>query len=157
MEDRITQAIEHAKRDDFFIAVLLVDLDRFKPINDSYGHSAGDEVLKSIGRRLKECVRASDTVARIGGDEFVAVLSKLQGPDDAARVAKSISRSLAEPFVVQGRALGIGASVGVALYPTHASDAASLIQHADRAMYLVKSGARDHAGPSPFDSPAQTQ
>lgn len=152
MEDRITQAIEHAKRYDFFVAVLLVDLDRFKPINDSFGHSAGDEVLKSIGRRLKECVRASDTVARIGGDEFVAVLDQLQGPDDANRVAKSISRSLAEPFIVQGQALGIGASVGVALYPTHASDAASLIQYADKAMYVAKSGARGL--PQPVPAPA---
>ena len=142
MEDRITQAIEHAKRYDFVVAVLLVDLDRFKPINDSFGHSAGDEVLKAIARRLKDCVRASDTVARIGGDEFVAVLDQLQGPDDAARVAKTISRSLGEPFMVQGRALGISASIGLALYPAHGSDATSLIQHADKAMYVAKSEAR---------------
>lgn len=146
MEDRITQAIEHAKRYDFVVAVLLVDLDRFKPINDSFGHSAGDEVLKTIGRRMRDCVRASDTVARIGGDEFVAVLDQLQGPDDAARVAKTISLALAEPFMVQGHALGISASIGLALYPAHASDAPSLIQHADKAMYVAKSEARASGG-----------
>ena len=142
MEDRITQAIEHAKRYDFVVAVLLVDLDRFKPINDSFGHSAGDEVLKAISQRLRECVRASDTVARIGGDEFVAVLDQLQGAEDAARVAKTIARALSEPFRVQGHAVGISASIGLALYPTHASDAQSLIQHADKAMYVAKSEAR---------------
>lgn len=142
MEDRITQAIEHAKRYDFMVAVLLVDLDRFKPINDSFGHSAGDEVLKAIGKRLKDSVRASDTVARIGGDEFVAVLDQLQGQEDAARVAQTISRALGEPFMVQGRALGISASIGLALFPAHASDAQSLIQHADKAMYVAKSEAR---------------
>jgi diguanylate cyclase (GGDEF)-like protein len=143
MEDRINQAIEHAKRYDFYVAVLLVDLDRFKPINDSFGHSAGDEVLKAIGRRLRDCVRASDTVARIGGDEFVAVLDQLQGVEDANRVAKSITRSLGEPFMVQGQALGISASIGLALYPLHASDAQSLIKHADKAMYTAKSEARN--------------
>ena len=142
MEDRITQAIEHAKRYDFVVAVLLVDLDRFKPINDSFGHSAGDEVLKAIGRRLRDCVRASDTVARIGGDEFVAVLDQLQAPDDAARVAQTISRALSEPFMVEGRALGISASIGLALYPAHGSDAQSLIRYADKAMYVAKSEAK---------------
>lgn len=148
MEDRINQAIEHAKRYDFMVAVLLVDLDRFKPINDSFGHSAGDEVLKTIGRRLRECVRASDTVARIGGDEFVAVLDQLQGPEDANRVAGTIARALSEPVMVQGHALGITASIGLALYPTHASDAQSLIQRADKAMYVAKSEARSAQGDS---------
>jgi diguanylate cyclase (GGDEF)-like protein len=158
MEDRINQAIEQAKRHDFHVAVLLVDLDRFKPVNDAFGHSAGDEVLKAIALRLKECVRASDTVARIGGDEFVAVLHPLQGPDDANRVANSISRSLARPFVLQGQALGISASVGVALYPTHASDATSLLKHADKAMYLAKSGTRGRDAPSgTMGGPAQVQ
>ncbi|HEY5929507.1 MAG TPA: GGDEF domain-containing protein, partial [Burkholderiales bacterium] len=124
------------------VAVLLVDLDRFKPINDSFGHSAGDEVLKAIGRRLRDCVRASDTVARIGGDEFVAVLDQLQAPDDAARVAQTISRALSEPFMVEGRALGISASIGLALYPAHGSDAQSLIRYADKAMYVAKSEAK---------------
>lgn len=156
MEDRITQAIEHARRYDFVVAVLLVDLDRFKPINDSFGHSAGDEVLKAIGRRMRECVRASDTVARIGGDEFVAVLDQLQGPEDAARVAKTISRALGEPFLVQGHALGITASIGLALYPDHAADAHSLIKHADKAMYAAKSQARANgAGADNLVSPSR--
>jgi diguanylate cyclase (GGDEF)-like protein len=87
-------------------------------------------------------VRASDTVARIGGDEFVAVLDQLQAPEDATRVAASITRALAEPFHVDGHALGVTASIGLALFPTHASDAQSLLQFADRAMYVAKSGNR---------------
>ncbi len=138
MDDRIAQAIERARRNLTMVAVLLVDLDRFKPINDSYGHAIGDEVLKSIATRLKDCVRSSDTVARIGGDEFVVVLDTLRSTDHADRVADSIAASLAKPFPVPGGQIVIGASVGLALYPVHGTDAQSLIKKADQAMYQAK-------------------
>jgi diguanylate cyclase (GGDEF)-like protein len=138
MDDRIEQAIERARRNLSMVAVLLVDLDRFKPINDSYGHAIGDEVLKSIAGRLKECVRSSDTVARIGGDEFVVVLDTLRSTDHADRVAESIAASLSRPFSVPGNQIVISASVGLALYPVHGPDAQSLIKKADQAMYQAK-------------------
>jgi diguanylate cyclase (GGDEF)-like protein len=138
MDDRIAQAIERARRNSSMVAVLLVDLDRFKPINDSYGHAIGDEVLKSIATRLEACVRSSDTVARIGGDEFVVVLDTLRSTEHADRVADSIAASLAKPFPVAGDQIVIGASVGLALYPVHGMDAQSLIKKADQAMYQAK-------------------
>jgi two-component system, sensor histidine kinase LadS len=138
MDDRILQAIERAKRNLSMVAVLLVDIDRFKPINDSHGHAVGDEVLKSIAARLRTCVRSSDTVARIGGDEFVVVLDTLRSTDHADRVAESITDSLAKPIPVAGHQIGISASVGLAVYPTHGMDAMALIKHADKAMYQAK-------------------
>jgi diguanylate cyclase (GGDEF)-like protein len=138
MDDRIAQAIERARRNLSMIAVLLVDLDWFKPVNDAYGHATGDEVLKGISARLKECVRSSDTVARIGGDEFVVVLDALRAASNANRVANSIAAALAKPFSVDGREIAISASVGLALYPLDGMDALSLIKKADQAMYQAK-------------------
>ncbi len=129
------------------VAVLLVDLDRFKPINDSYGHAVGDEVLKSIAFRLKDSVRSSDTVARIGGDEFVVVLDTLRSTEHADRVAQSIGASLSKPFPVSGNQITISASVGLALYPAHGMAVQSLIKKADQAMYQAKVGGRENANP----------
>lgn len=143
MDDRIAQAIERARRNLSMVAVLLVDLDRFKPINDSYGHAVGDEVLKSIAVRLKDCVRSSDTVARIGGDEFVVVLDTLRSTEHADRVAASIGASLAKPYPVSGNQISISASVGLALYPAHGTDAQALIKKADQAMYQAKVANRE--------------
>jgi two-component system, sensor histidine kinase LadS len=140
MDDRIAQAIEHARRNLSMVAVLLVDMDRFKPVNDAYGHAIGDEVLRTIATRLKECVRGSDTVARIGGDEFVVVLDSLRSTDHADRVAESIAESLAKPFSQAGNQIVISASVGLALYPVHGTDAQALIKKADQAMYQAKIG-----------------
>ncbi len=152
MDDRIAQAIERARRNSSMVAVLLVDLDRFKPINDSYGHAIGDEVLKLIATRLEDCVRSSDTVARIGGDEFVVVLDSLRSTEHADRVADSIAASLAKTFPVAGDQIVIGASVGLALYPVHGMDAQSLIKKADQAMYQAKITGRgkNQAGGSSF-------
>lgn len=142
MDDRIAQAIERARRNLTMVAVLLIDLDRFKPVNDSYGHAVGDEVLKQIAGRLKGCVRSSDTVARIGGDEFVVVLDTLRSTDHADRVGDSIAESLAKPFSAGGYQIAISASVGLALYPVHGTDAQSIIKQADQAMYQAKVAAR---------------
>lgn len=110
---------------------------------ETHWHAIGDEVLKSIATRLKECVRSSDTVARIGGDEFVVVFDTLRSTDHADRAANSIAASLAKPFPVGGEQIMISASVGLALYPVHGMDAQSLIKKADQAMYQAKIASRD--------------
>ncbi len=143
MDDRIELAIERARRSRSMVAVMLVDLDRFKPINDSYGHAIGDEVLKSIALRLKDCVRGADTVARIGGDEFVVVLDSLRTAEHADRVAAAISSSLAQAFRVDAHEILISASVGLALYPANGIDAQSLVKQADLAMYQAKVASRE--------------
>lgn len=142
LDDRIAQAIERAKRHDHLVAVLLVDLDGFKAINDSFGHGVGDEVLKLVAQRLRDCVRGSDTLARLGGDEFVVVLEHLHAPQHAGRVANSILDALSEPVLMAGHALYVGASIGLALYPTHGKDMPSLIKQADKAMYRAKDEGR---------------
>lgn len=142
MDDRIGHGIERARRHDNLIAVLLVDLDSFKEINDRHGHSVGDEVLKRVAARLKECVRGSDTLARLGGDEFVVVLESLQAPEHASRVAKTILQALAEPIRVGEIEFDVSASLGMALYPDHGKDAESLLKQADKAMYRAKEAGR---------------
>jgi len=137
LHDRLRQALAHARRDQGHVALLLMDLDRFKEVNDSFGHHAGDEVLRQIGPRLAAPLRESDTVARLGGDEFAVLLP---GADVAAArdVAGRILRALARPLVVEGQTLDVGASIGIAVAPGHSDDPDALLQHADSAMYAAK-------------------
>jgi len=136
--DRVGQAISLARRHGGQAAVLFLDLDGFKKVNDSHGHTGGDELLKSIAKRLLVCVRTPDTVSRYGGDEFALLLQDLHRPEDAAAAARRILRTLGEVHSVDGRQLHVTASIGVSIYPDDGSDAETLIRNADTAMYWAK-------------------
>ena len=148
--DRVEQALSIAKRHDRQdAAVMFLDLDRFKEVNDSFGHDVGDLLLREVALRLRGAVRESDTVARMGGDEFTVLLPELAGADGAAAVADKIIEATREPCVIAGHTLFITASIGIALYPRDGADVDSLMKTADAAMYQVK--ARGRAGYSTYD------
>jgi len=136
--DRLTMAMRRAPRNGLSVAVLFVDLDGFKSVNDSYGHDAGDAVLREVASRLGRVVRDTDTVARAGGDEFVLVIADLQSRDSAAAIAAKTIESLAQPINLNDRQVLVGASVGIALFPADGSDVDGLVKAADAAMYEVK-------------------
>ncbi len=142
LDDRIAQAFASARRSGEHVAFMLLDLDRFKPINDTYGHEAGDGVLKAVATRLKTCVRGSDTVARVGGDEFVVMLP-MRGGQDAVRVAETILATLGEPIAFGGNQFQVGVSIGISVFPEDATDKDELLKFADRAMYHVKAAGRN--------------
>jgi diguanylate cyclase (GGDEF)-like protein/PAS domain S-box-containing protein len=142
LNDRIDHAILHAKRNKDYASVMVVDLDKFKFVNDNMGHDAGDELLKEVASRMTSILRASDTVSRLGGDEFVIVLEGVKHPEDCALVGRKLMRVLARPMVLGGVEMEIGASVGIAVYPLDGEDAASLMKNADIAMYQAKSEGR---------------
>jgi diguanylate cyclase (GGDEF)-like protein len=144
LDDRLAQAMAHANRDGQSFAVLVVDLDRFKLINDSLGHRAGDAVLDEVSRRLSSVVRSIDTVARTGGDEFLVVISPSAVPEDAVAVAHRARDALRAPMSVSGVELHVTCSIGVAHYPTDAGSADSLIARADAAMYCAKQRGRNN-------------
>ncbi|MDO8449017.1 MAG: diguanylate cyclase [Rhodoferax sp.] len=144
LHDRLHQAVIRAKRENGRLALMFLDLDKFKPVNDEFGHSAGDELLKAVGQRLAACVRESDTVARIGGDEFVLLLPSIQAAGDALRVAEKIHAALRQPFTLpEGQQVSISSSAGIAIYPEHGRDEGTLTSHADAAMYQAKTAGRD--------------
>ena len=144
LQDRLTQSISAVQRDGGKLAVLFMDLDRFKNVNDSLGHNIGDGLLKTVAARLKHCVRDMDTVSRFGGDEFVIVLGRLRHPDDAATVAENILKSVAEPIRVEGYELRVTPSIGISIGPDDGSDPAVLIKNADAAMYHAKEKGRNN-------------
>lgn len=138
LEDRLTQALALSQRNREQTAVMFIDLDRFKSINDLLGHSAGDVVLKEVSGRLVKQLRVVDTICRMGGDEFVVVLPEIKRASDAANVAAKILETVAQPFTVEGRELRITPSVGISVYPDDGRDAETLIRNADAAMYHAK-------------------
>jgi diguanylate cyclase (GGDEF)-like protein len=139
LEDRFHQLSAHAMRHGGKIGLLYIDLDEFKPINDELGHATGDLVLSTIAARLREVVRTTDTAARIGGDEFIVVLSELQGREDALRIAEMIRCVIANPITTpQGNQLTASASIGTAIYPDDAEDLRKLLHCGDEAMYQAK-------------------
>jgi diguanylate cyclase (GGDEF)-like protein/PAS domain S-box-containing protein len=144
LDDRLRQAIFLAQRRDSRIALMVVDLDRFKQVNDALGHRAGDAVLREAAHRVAGCLRKADTLARHGGDEFVVVIPDLQQEGDCQVVAEKILRSLVPPFQVDGRDFVIGASIGVSLYPLDAGDGEALLRNADVAMYRAKELGRNN-------------
>lgn len=141
--DRLDQAIISARREEWIMAMLFIDLDRFKSVNDTMGHPAGDDLLKGAAERLSRAVREADTVARFGGDEFVVLLQDLSELNAAAIVADKILHELSQPFLLNGRELFIGASIGITLYPNDGDDAATLLRNADMAMYQAKDAGRN--------------
>ena len=141
--DRLTQAIAQADREGHIVAVLFVDLDRFKAVNNTFGHMAGDRVLKEAASRLQHCMRGVDTVARISSDEFVIVLPHIIKADEAAAFAKRVLNELRKPFDLDGRPVYCTASIGIAVHPGDGTTAAALIQNADIAMYLAKKSGRN--------------
>ncbi len=142
--DRLTQAIALAERQGRQLAVMFVDLDHFKKINDSLGHDIGDKLLRSVAGRLKACVRGSDTISRLGGDEFVVLLSQVEHAGDAAISARKVLRELAAPHMIDGKSLDISTSIGVSTYPIDGQDAESLMNRADNAMYEAKQRGRNN-------------
>jgi diguanylate cyclase (GGDEF)-like protein len=136
--DRLTHAINQSRRYDQELAVLFIDLDRFKFVNDTMGHEAGDTVLKTAASRIRDCLRDSDTVARLGGDEFIALVTNLDRAVSAANVANKIVESVSLPVMISGNAATVSPSIGIALFPDDAEDADELMRYADAAMYQAK-------------------
>jgi diguanylate cyclase (GGDEF)-like protein len=141
--DHLGLAIPQARRDKVKLAVIFIDLDRFKNINDSLGHSAGDRVLQTIANRVKCVLREADTVARMGGDEFVVLAPDINGIDDTVHVAQKVRDAIREPMQVEGRELFVSCSMGIALYPNDGDEAELLLKNADTAMYRAKSQGSD--------------
>ena len=142
-QDRLRQEIKKAAREDLFLALLFIDLDGFKQVNDTLGHALGDQLLAEAAQRIAACVRASDTLARLGGDEFTIILSGLDHVSSIERVAQNVISNLCQPFVLDGESAYISASVGISLYPTDAQEPEALLRHADQAMYAAKNGGRN--------------
>lgn len=142
--DRLALATAQARRTNLPLAVMFLDLDHFKVVNDTLGHTAGDELLLTIAERLTKCLREGDTVARIGGDEFTILVSSLKEPDDAARVAEQILEAIEEPVMLGDRQLFVTASIGIALSPTDGTDAETLLKNADSALYRAKDAGRNN-------------
>ena len=144
MNDRLSQALSLARRNQNQVGVLFLDLDGFKHINDSLGHAIGDKLLQSVAARLLACVRKSDTVSRQGGDEFVILLSEITHPADAAISAAKIITELKKVHHIGERRLHVTASIGISTYPEGGEDAETLIKNADTAMYHAKEYGRDN-------------
>ncbi|MDQ7043000.1 MAG: diguanylate cyclase, partial [Sulfurimonas sp.] len=142
--DRLKQAIEQAKRNSSKIALLFIDLDHFKEINDSLGHNIGDEILKAVAKRLSEIVRAEDTVARLGGDEFTVILKGLNQGEDVSLVAAKIVESLAKSIQIEEKTLFVSSSIGISIYPDDATSLQDLLKYADVAMYKAKDAGRSN-------------
>lgn len=142
--DRLNQSLSRARRKSAPLAVMFLDLDRFKTINDTLGHSTGDLLLKSVAERVSDCIREADTVARMGGDEFTVILTESQNQADVLAVAQRILDSLAEPFDVAGHELFVTTSIGISIYPSDGVDVETLVRNADAAMYRAKEQGRNN-------------
>jgi two-component system cell cycle response regulator len=138
LAERLSMAIVHARRNNSSMAVVYLDLDGFKQINNTLGHGAGDVLLKMVAARLTATVREEDTVARQGGDEFVIMLSHISSPDDAHTVALKVIQAVTQPYVLDGQTVRVTTSVGVGVYPIHGEDVDTLMKCADRALYEAK-------------------
>jgi diguanylate cyclase (GGDEF)-like protein len=142
--DRLGVALAHARRHKLRVAVMLLDLDRFKEVNDTLGHSVGDQLLRAVGDRLFSLLRESDTVSRMGGDEFLLLLPEMADPGHASSAAERILQSIRKPFVLESHTIHITTSLGIAIYPDDGADADTLVKKADLAMYRVKEEGRDN-------------
>ncbi|MBX3652296.1 MAG: PAS domain S-box protein [Burkholderiales bacterium] len=142
--DRLRQSVAHARRNNWTLGVLFLDLDRFKLVNDTLGHATGDLLLKQVAARLTASLRPSDTVARLSGDEFAVILSELSGPQNAGHVAQKILKALAAPIDLDGHEVFVTTSIGITLYPNDSDDIETLIRNADAAMYGAKAAGRNN-------------
>lgn len=140
---RLEQALERGARRQRGVALMMIDLDRFKAVNDTLGHQAGDRMLVMVAKRLRACLRECDKVARLGGDEFTVTLEELRAPDEAAAIAQKIVEAISRPFMVGGQEFYVTPSIGITLHPLDGGDADTLIKNADTAMYQVKAGGRN--------------
>ncbi len=142
--DRLTQALAQARREQLQVAVMFLDLDGFKAVNDTLGHGAGDELLKQVAQRLTTCLRATDSVARFGGDEFTIVLSAIDDRNDVIRIANKIIKEVARPYRINSNEAAVTTSIGISLYPGDGTDPNVLIHRADNAMYHAKRHGKNH-------------
>lgn len=142
--DRLSLAIAHARRNKRAMAVMFLDLDEFKQINDTLGHDAGDKLLNMVAARLVGAVRQEDTVARLGGDEFVIVLWELGHTDDVVKLVSKVIKAVSQLYNVQGRSVSVTASVGISIYPAHGAEAESLMKSADKALYEAKRSGKNN-------------
>jgi len=141
--DRFNQAIAHSKRTDTLLAICFLDLDEFKPVNDSYGHDVGDQLLIQVAERIKDSIRQEDTVSRQGGDEFAILLSDIDSPFQGEQMLQRLINKIAQPYFINNNTISISASIGVSLYPLDKSDLDTLLRHADQAMYQAKSAGKN--------------
>lgn len=139
----LERAIMRVKRNLTDLALMYLDLDNFKPVNDNYGHDAGDAVLQEIANRISGSIRVTDTVSRVGGDEFVVILECIQGSDNASKLAERLIKAIKEPIIYRGHTLDIGASIGIAFLSNKTDQAETLIKQADISMYLAKAAGRN--------------
>ncbi len=142
--DRLRRALMTAQAGSYGMAGMFIDLDRFKWVNDNLGHGAGDELLRQVAKRLKECVRDADIVARMGGDEFTVILPRIGGLDDVREIAGRMVDTLRQPFDLDGQVAQIGCSIGIALAPQHGDTPEKLLHAADAAMYKAKEAGRNN-------------
>jgi diguanylate cyclase (GGDEF)-like protein/PAS domain S-box-containing protein len=142
LSDRLSRGIANAQREGGSLAVMFIDLDHFKRVNDTLGHEVGDQLLREVSKRIGGLLRKGDTLARLGGDEFVIVLEGLKAAEDAGQVAQKVINLLAQPYDAGGHVLNTGGSIGIAIYPADGADANTLMRHADTAMYVAKSSGR---------------
>lgn len=140
--EHLEQELRQASRREKVLAILFIDLDHFKEVNDTLGHEAGDILLKTVAERFRSCLRKSDVLARIGGDEFTVLLPDIGGVAQVMIVGEKLLQSLEEPIVIKGQPCRVGASIGISLHPDHGQTAEDLLRHADQAMYAVKNGGR---------------
>jgi diguanylate cyclase (GGDEF)-like protein len=139
----LQRAIVKARRNKSLFAILYIDIDHFKSINDQYGHSAGDEVLKAASNRMMACIRDSDSLGRLGGDEFVVLLESLQTPEDALRIAKKMQSAIALGVSNNGQLIATTISIGISIFPNDADSEEGLFRHADTAMYRSKTSGKN--------------
>jgi len=147
--DRLVRDLLQARRTGACLAALFIDLDGFKLINDNYGHRIGDQLLREVAQRLRECVRDSDTVGRMGGDEYTVVLTQLKRPQDVIPVVEKILRRVREPVALEQLELFVSSSIGVSVFPMDAADVEGLLQCSDAALYQAKEAARTATSSSP--------
>lgn len=143
LKEQLVQAVGMAQRHNSQIALLFLDLDHFKKINDTYGHSVGDHLLQEVATEIKSCVRTTDTVSRHGGDEFVILLTEIKEPEDATRIAEKLLARFAAPREIDGHEIQVTLSIGISIYPENGLDADTLMNNADTAMYTSKNNGRD--------------